>query len=128
MANSLSRIPIYGENIVERIRRTKSGIKQLFVPGMLFENMGILYLGPVDGHDTAAMVKVLKEASRLQGPVLVHVITKKGKGYLPAERHPARFHGTEPFDIDTGLPVKKRLKANYTDIFSTVMRKLGDRD
>ena len=55
--------------------------KQLFVPGMLFENMGILYLGPVDGHDTAAMVKVLKEASRLQGPVLVHVITKKGKGY-----------------------------------------------
>ncbi len=128
VANSLSRIPIYGENIVERIRRTKSGIKQLFVPGMLFENMGILYLGPVDGHDTAAMVKVLKEASRLQGPVLVHVITKKGKGYLPAERHPARFHGTEPFDIDTGLPVKKRLKANYTDIFSTVMRKLGDRD
>lgn len=128
VANSLSRIPIYGENIVERIRRTKSGIKQLFVPGMLFENMGILYLGPVDGHDTAAMVKVLKEASRLQGPVLVHVITKKGKGYLPAERHPARFHGTEPFDIDTGLPVKKHLKANYTDIFSTVMRKLGDRD
>lgn len=128
VANSLSRIPIYGENIVERIRRTKSGIKQLFVPGMLFENMGILYLGPVDGHDTAAMVKVLKEASRLQGPVLVHVITKKGKGYLPAERHPARFHGTEPFDIDTGLPLKKRLKANYTDIFSTVMRKLGDRD
>ena len=128
VANSLSRIPIYGENIVERIRRTKSGIKQLFVPGMLFENMGILYLGPVDGHDTAAMVKVLKEASRLQGPVLVHVITKKGKGYLPAERHPARFHGTEPFDIDTGLPVKTRLKANYTDIFSTVMRKLGDRD
>ena len=128
VANSLSRIPIYGENIVERIRRTKSGIKQLFVPGMLFENMGILYLGPVDGHDTAAMVKVLKEASRLQGPVLVHVITKKGKGYLPAERHPARFHGTEPFDIDTGLPVKNRLKANYTDIFSTVMRKLGDRD
>ena len=128
VANSLSRIPIYGENIVERIRRTKSGIKQLFVPGMLFENMGILYLGPVDGHDTAAIVKVLKEASRLQGPVLVHVITKKGKGYLPAERHPARFHGTEPFDIDTGLPVKNRLKANYTDIFSTVMRKLGDRD
>ncbi len=128
VANSLSRIPIYGENIVERIRRTKSGIKQLFVPGMLFENMGILYLGPVDGHDTAAMVKVLKEASRLQGPVLVHVITKKGKGYLPAERHPARFHGTEPFDIDTGLPAKKRLKANYTDIFSTVMHKLGDRD
>ncbi len=128
VANSLSRIPIYGENIVERLRRTKSGIKQLFVPGMLFENMGILYLGPVDGHDISAMVKVFREASRLQGPVLVHVITKKGNGYLPAERHPARFHGTEPFEIETGLPAKKRVKANYTDIFSTVMRKLGDRD
>lgn len=128
VANSLSRIPVYGESIVERIRRTKSGIKQLFLPGMLFENMGIIYLGPVDGHDISAMVKVFKEASRLQGPVLVHVITKKGKGYLPAERHPARFHGTVPFNIETGLPIQKRTKANYTDIFSTVMRKLGDRN
>ncbi len=128
IANSLSKIPMYGEGIVERIRKTKSGIKQLFVPGMLFENMGIIYLGPVDGHDVAGLVKVFKEASRLQGPVMVHVKTKKGKGYFPAERHPARFHGTEPFDIDTGLPSKKRVKANYTDVFSTVMRKLGDRD
>lgn len=128
IANSLSQIPVYGERVVERIRKTKSGIKQLFVPGMLFENMGILYLGPVDGHDIPGMVKVLKEAQRLQGPVLVHVITQKGRGYVPAERHPARFHGTEPFDIETGLPTKKRVKSNYTDIFSTVMRKLGDRD
>ncbi|MBO5371995.1 MAG: 1-deoxy-D-xylulose-5-phosphate synthase [Lachnospiraceae bacterium] len=128
IANSLSRIPMYGEGIVDRIRKTKSGIKQLFVPGMLFENMGIIYLGPVDGHDVAAMVKMFKEASRLQGPVMVHVKTKKGKGYFPAERHPARFHGTEPFDIETGLPSKKRIKANYTDVFSTIMRKLGDRN
>lgn len=128
VANSLSKIPVYGERMVERIRRTKSGIKQLFVPGMLFENMGIIYLGPADGHNIADMVKIFHEASRLQGPVLVHVLTQKGKGYLPAERHPARFHGTEPFDIETGLPLKKRTKANYTDIFSTVMRKLGDRD
>lgn len=128
IANSLSQIPIYGERVVERIRKTKSGIKQLFVPGMLFENMGILYLGPVDGHDIAGIVKVLKEASRLQGPVLVHVITQKGRGYAPAERHPARFHGTVPFDIETGLPTVKRTKSDYTDIFSTVMRKLGDRD
>jgi len=128
IANSLSQIPVYGEQIVDRIRKTKSGIKQLFVPGMLFENMGILYLGPVDGHNINGMVKVLKEASRLQGPVLVHVITQKGKGYAPAERHPARFHGTEPFDIETGLPLKKRTKASYTDIFSTVMRKMGDRN
>lgn len=128
IANSLSRIPVYGERIVNRIRRTKSGIKQLVVSGMLFENMGIMYLGPVNGHNTLAMVKVLKEAAKYQGPVLVHVITKKGCGYLPAERHPARFHGTEPFVIETGLPAQKRTKANYTDVFSTIMRKLGERN
>ena len=128
VANSLSKIPVYGESIVERIRKTKSGIKQLLVSGMFFENMGIMYLGPVDGHDVMGMVRVFRDAAKFQGPVLIHVITKKGKGYLPAERHPARFHGTEPFDIATGLPAKKRLKANYTDVFSTVMRKLGDRD
>lgn len=126
--NSLNKIPVFGERIVTRIRRTKSGIKQLVIPGMLFENMGITYLGPVDGHNISAMVRTFKEASKVNGAVIVHVLTKKGKGYLPAERHPARFHGAEPFEIDTGLPSKKRTTANYTDIFSTVMRKLGDRD
>lgn len=128
ITHSLSNIPKYGERIVERIRKTKSGIKQLFIPGMYFENMGITYLGPVDGHDIPALIKIFKEASKVEGAVLVHVLTKKGKGYLPAERHPARFHGTEPFEIETGLPTVRRTKANYTDVFSTVMRKLGDRD
>ena len=128
ITHSLSNIPKYGERIVERIRKTKSGIKQLFIPGMYFENMGITYLGPVDGHDIPALVKIFKEASKVEGAVLVHVLTKKGRGYLPAERHPARFHGTEPFDVATGLPLVRRTKANYTDVFSTVMRKLGDRD
>ena len=82
----------------------------------------------VDGHDILGMAKAFREAAKFQGPVLVHVMTKKGKGYLPAERHPARFHGTEPFEIETGLPKKKRVKANYTDVFSTVMYKLGGRD
>ena len=128
VTNSLNKIPVYGERMVEQIRRTKSGIKQLFIPGMLFENMGITYLGPVDGHDIGAMLRVLREAAKVNGAVLVHVITQKGKGYVPAERHPARFHGTEPFDIGTGLPLKRRTVANYTDVFSTVMRKLGERD
>ncbi len=128
VTNSLNRIPVYGERMVERIRKTKSSIKQLLIPGMFFENMGITYLGPVDGHNIPELVKILKEASKVKGAVLVHVITKKGKGYLPAERHPARFHGTDAFDVDTGLPVNKQRKANYTDIFSTVMRKMGDRD
>lgn len=128
VANCLSKIPVYGERIVEKIRKTKSGIKQLIVPGMLFENMGIMYLGPVNGHDITGMAKVFREASKYQGPVLIHVLTRKGKGYLPAERHPARFHGAEPFHIETGLPQKKREKANYTDVFSTVMCKLGSRN
>lgn len=125
--NSLNKMP-YGDKMVSKIRKTKSGIKQLLIPGMFFEEMGIVYLGPVDGGDLHGMVKLLKEASNIDGPVLVHVITHKGAGYAPAERHPARFHGTEPFDIETGLPKNPRVKANYTDIFSTVMRKLGDRD
>ena len=126
--NSLNKIPVYGERVVKHIRKTKSGIKQFLIPGMFFEEMGIMYLGPVDGGDLKAMEKLLKEAMNVDGPVLVHVLTHKGAGYAPAERHPARFHGTEPFQIETGLPVKPRIKANYTDIFSTVMRKLGDRD
>lgn len=125
---SLYKIPVYGERIVRKIRRTKSGIKQLLIPGMLFEDMGILYLGPVDGHDMEKMAAMFQKASRVNGPVLVHVLTQKGRGYEPAVRHPARFHGTEPFEIETGLAKKKKRKAAYTDIFSTVMRKLGDRD
>lgn len=128
VTNSLSKIPVYGERMVSQIRRTKSGIKQLFIPGMLFEDMGITYLGPVDGHDISAMLRVFKEAVKVDGAVLVHVLTRKGNGYAPAERHPARFHGAEPFQIDTGLPAQNRITPNYTDIFSTVMRKLGDRD
>lgn len=128
VTNSLNKIPVYGERMVSQIRKTKSGIKQLFIPGMLFEDMGLTYLGPVDGHDIPAMMQVFREAVKVDGAVVVHVMTRKGKGYLPAERHPARFHGAEPFEISTGLPIKPRAVANYTDIFSTVMRKLGDRD
>ncbi|WP_075720014.1 1-deoxy-D-xylulose-5-phosphate synthase [Roseburia sp. 499] len=128
VTNSLSKIPVYGERMVSQIRRTKSGIKQLFIPGMIFEDMGITYLGPVDGHDIPAMLRIFKEAVKVDGAVVVHVMTRKGKGYLPAERHPARFHGAQPFEIETGLPANPRTVANYTDIFSTVMRKLGDRD
>lgn len=118
----------YGDKVVSKIRRVKSSFKHLVVPGMFFEDMGITYLGPVDGHDVQAMMRMLKEAKKVRGAVLVHVNTQKGRGYGPAERHPARFHGAEPFDIETGIPSKPRTKANYTDIFSTVMCKLGQRD
>ena len=128
VANSLSKIPVYGDRIVRKIRNAKSGIKQLFVPGMFFEEMGITYLGPVDGSNIKAMRRAFAEAKRVRGPVLVHVLTKKGDGYIPAERHPARFHGIAPFDIETGVPLHKQSKAHYTDVFSTVMKKMGERE
>ncbi|MDE6015814.1 MAG: 1-deoxy-D-xylulose-5-phosphate synthase [Acetatifactor sp.] len=117
-----------GDNMVKKLRRAKSSFKQLVIPGMFFEDMGVTYLGPVDGHDIDGMMKVIKEARRVKGCVLIHALTQKGKGYGPAERHPARFHGAEPFDIETGIPSHPRTTANYTDIFSTVMCKLGQRD
>lgn len=126
--NKLRGVPKYGDTVVENIRRAKSSFKQLVIPGMFFEDMGITYLGPVDGHDIPAMLRVFREAKRCKSAVLVHVLTQKGKGYAPAERHPARFHGAEPFEIETGLPIRPRTAANYTDIFSTVMCKMGQRD
>ena len=126
--NAISKIPVYGDAIVNRVRRTKNGLKQFFVPGMLFEEMGLTYLGPVDGHNIRQLVKTINEAKNVKGAVLVHVCTQKGQGYEPAIRHPARFHGAEPFEIETGLPKKRHGKPNYTDIFSTVMRKMGDRE
>lgn len=124
---SLNRIP-GGSHLANQLKKTKSGIKQLFIPGMLFENMGITYLGPVDGHDIGKLQDILNKAKKVKGAVLVHVLTRKGNGYAPAERHPARFHGAEPFDIETGLPLNKKKKANYQDVFSTCMVKLGQRN
>ena len=124
----LERIPGVGSKLVDKIRRTKQGIKQLLIPGMFFEDMGITYLGPVDGHDLRQLRKVLREAKKLDHAVLVHVITQKGKGYGPAEKNPARFHGVEPFDIETGQPkVKKRYPA-YTDVFSKELCRLAETD
>lgn len=117
----------YGDEVVTGVRRAKNSLKQLVIPGMWFEDMGITYLGPVDGHDVNGLVRVIKEAKRRKNCVLIHVLTQKGKGYAPAEKHPARFHGAEPFDVATGVPLKKKTKANYTDIFSTVMVKLAAR-
>ena len=128
LENALNRVP-GGDGVVDKLKKYKSGVKQIFVPnGMFFEDMGITYLGPVDGHNISEMVKVFNEAKKIKKCVMVHVLTKKGKGYEIAERHPARFHGAEPFDIETGLPLNNRTEANYQDVFSTVMFKLGERN
>ena len=124
----LSSIPVIGKPMAYGLYQLKNGIKQFLVPGMLFEDMGITYLGPVDGHDVKTMIRVFKEAKRVQHAVLVHVITKKGKGYKPAEENPARFHGVEPFDIKTGKPLKKKEFPSYTDIFSEKICELAKKN
>ena len=126
--NTLNKIPVYGDKLIRGIRNTKQGLKQFLVPGMFFEEMGITYLGPVDGHNIQQMQRVFRDAQKVNGAVLVHVNTKKGKGYDPAERMPSRFHGAEPFDPETGLPSNRKKKAAWTDVFSTVMCKMGARE
>ena len=116
------------QKVVRSIQNVKNSIKQLVIPGMFFEDMGITYLGPVDGHDIRALKKVLNEAKSVKNAVLVHVLTQKGKGYEPARKHPSRFHGAEPFDIETGIPKKQKELATYTDVFATVVTKLAEKD
>ncbi len=121
VTNTLKQIPILGDEMIDKIRKTKSSIKQLVVPGMFFEDMGITYLGPVDGHNLPMLRKAFREAKKIEGAVLLHVLTKKGKGYLPAEENPGKFHGVAPFDIATGDSVSKKKTDSYTDVFGKVM-------
>ena len=124
----ITALPQKGDEVVKGIRKFKNGIKHFMIPGTWFEDLGLTYLGPVDGHDIPTMSRVIEEAKRVKGAVIVHVITKKGNGFSPAEKHPSRFHGAEPFNTENGLPTIPRKVANYTDIFSTVMIKLAERD
>lgn len=126
--NILSRVPVVGEQLIDKISRTKNGIKQLLIPGMLFENMGITYLGPVDGHNVKSLSRAFREAKKLDHTVLVHVITKKGKGYAPAEKNPSKFHGVDPFDIVTGQSKNKKKHSSYTDVFSKTICRLAEKD
>ena len=128
VTKTLKKIPRVGEAVVDTMRKTKSSIKQLFIPGMLFENMGLTYLGPVDGHNMRQMMKLFNEAKRVEGPVVVHVLTKKGRGYAPASNHPARFHGTGPFDIKTGRVLEKKKSPTYTDVFAKKIVSLGEKN
>ena len=125
--NSISKIPVYGDKIVSHIQKTKSGIKQLFIPGMEFENIGITYLGPVDGHDINKINKMLKIAKKLDRSVLIHVITEKGRGYEPARLHPEKFHGVNPFDISTGEAIGKHM-VSYTEVISKKICEMAAND
>ena len=128
VTKTLKKVPKVGTALVDTVRKTKSSIKQLIIPGMLFENMGLTYLGPVDGHNMRQMMKLFNEAKRVEGPVIVHVLTEKGRGYRPASLHPDRFHGTGPFDIKTGKPLADKKGLTYTEVFSNTMKDLGRKE
>lgn len=125
---TLEKIPGAGEKIVRSIKKTKHSIKQLLVPGMLFENLGITYLGPVDGHNTNALIRIINEAKNIDHAVVIHVCTKKGKGYGPAMENPSLFHGIGPFDPRTGLPDSAGKGKTYTDVFADAIIREAEKD
>ncbi len=128
VADVLEKIPAIGDKMIGKIKQTKNSIKQLLIPGMLFENMGITYLGPVDGHNIAELEKVLEAAKKVDHAALVHVVTKKGKGYLPAQKHPERFHGVGAFDIPTGKSLGAKEDPDYSDVFGYALCAAADKD
>jgi len=125
---TLHRVPVIGNSLVDKISKTKSSIKQLLVPGMMFEDMGITYVGPVDGHDVKKMVNLLNEAKKIDHPVLIHILTKKGKGYRYAEANPSKFHGIDPFVVKTGELREEKTSPTYTDVFAKAIVNLAKED
>lgn len=119
----------FGSDVLKAIRRLKGSVKYLMVPTSIFEELGFTYLGPVDGHDLEGLLDVLQAAKKIDGPVMVHVLTKKGKGYKPAEESPNKFHGTGPFDIATGKKITNpNAPVSYTEVFGKTLSKLADTD
>lgn len=124
----IMNIPIAGKDLAMSVKRSKDSIKHLLVPGMFFEDMGITYIGPIDGHNISQMVETLVSAIELRRPVVVHVKTIKGKGYRYAEKHPSYYHGVAPFDLETGKVKRKKQQPDYTDIFARKMLELAKRN
>ena len=123
----LEKIPVIGNVTVKIIQRMKESIKQLIIPKMYFEEIGLKYLGPVDGHNIEDLEYLLSNAKELDEPVLIHVLTKKGKGYKPAEENPDKFHGVSSFDIETGKPLKEK-KKDYSKVFGEKLVSLASKN
>lgn len=123
---TLKRLPVFGDAIIDKIRKSKDSIKRLVIPGMLFEDMGITYIGPVDGYNINQLLTAFKSATKMNEAVIVHVVTKKGKGYSYAEKNPSKFHGIEPFSIKTGEMKAQSLSVSYTEVFSNSIVKMAD--
>jgi 1-deoxy-D-xylulose-5-phosphate synthase len=128
LENFLKNIPGIGTKVAKAAGKAKDGIKYFLVPGMLFEELGLTYLGPINGHDIPALEKVLQQAKLKRGPVLVHVVTCKGKGYEPAQKNPDIFHGVGPFNKETGEIIKKAAPPTYTQVFGETICELAKED
>jgi len=127
LVNFLKSFPGTGENILNLVRKSEDSLMTFFTPGMLFEAFKFRYIGPLQGHRLDTLIETFNNTLHLQGPVLVHVLTTKGKGYSPAEKDPCYFHGVGCFDIDTGSPTKSAIKTvpTYTEVFGESMVELG---
>lgn len=123
--NMLTKVPV-GDKIADKIRKSKDSIKRLMIPGMLFEDMGVTYIGPIDGHNISHMLRAFDTASRVKGATLVHVVTKKGKGYSKAEKNPSKFHGVEPFYVKTGENKSHEKVETYTSVYSDKLLELAE--
>lgn len=126
--NLIKSIPAIGEKVVSLSETAKTALKQFLVPRMIFEELGIKYIGPIDGHNISIVSRVVNLACCLGGPILIHAITKKGKGYEPAEKSPEKFHGTSPFNIKTGQPLKVSSKPTYGEVFGQTLINLAKKD
>ena len=119
----------FGSDVLKALRRLKGSVKYLMVPTSIFEELGFTYLGPIDGHDLPTLIEVMQAAKKIDGPVLVHVLTKKGKGYKPAEESPNKFHGTGPFEIATGKKITNpNAPITYTEVFGKALTELANED
>lgn len=123
--NMLEKIPLVGDNLKKLIGKTKGSIKYFIYPNIIFEQLGFKYIGPIDGHNIEKLIQVLSSAKKMSGPILIHVKTIKGKGYEKAENAPTKFHGTEAFDIDTGLALQTKIWDSYSDVFGKTILKLA---
>ncbi|EOD01723.1 1-deoxy-D-xylulose-5-phosphate synthase [Caldisalinibacter kiritimatiensis] len=124
----LNSIPAVGKKVFKTAERAKDSVKYFLVPGMLFESLGFKYLGPVDGHNIKELINVFKRSKYVEGPVLIHAVTKKGKGYKPAEENPDKYHSASPFVIETGKAKKKNSVKKYSQIVGETLVKIAEKD
>ena len=126
--STINKIPFVGESITRKLDKTKDTVRYMLVPGIIFEEMGLKYIGPVDGHNLDDLIYVLRRVKNFEKPILLHVVTQKGRGYTFAENHPDKFHGVSPFNVNTGKPLKSSKGPSFSKVFSKALVELADKN